>query len=44
MRERLKVFVGGGPVSKKFADEIGADVYTKDAAECVKKLREFSES
>ncbi len=32
LREQVKVMVGGAPVTKEFADEIGADVYTDDAA------------
>lgn len=31
-RSRFKIMVGGAPVSQHFADEIGADVYTEDAA------------
>ena len=37
----IKVIIGGAPVSKEFADEIGADSYAYDAAnavECVKNL------
>jgi 5-methyltetrahydrofolate--homocysteine methyltransferase len=37
----IKVIIGGAPVSKEFADEIGADAYAYDAAnavECVKNL------
>ena len=38
----IKIIVGGAPVTQKFASEIGADGYAKDAveaAEVVKKLR-----
>ena len=31
-----KIIVGGAAISQSFADEIGADGYSKDAAECVK--------
>lgn len=31
-RSRFKIMVGGAPVTQHFADEIGADVYTEDAA------------
>lgn len=41
IRKDVKVFIGGGPVSQKYADEIGADIYTRDASECVRKLREL---
>lgn len=33
IRENVKVMVGGAPVTKEFAEEIGADAYAKDAAE-----------
>ena len=32
LRDQVKVMVGGAPVTQEFADEIGADVYTLDAA------------
>ena len=32
IRQRVKIFVGGAPISQSFCDEIGADVYTEDAA------------
>lgn len=31
-RDRVKIMVGGAPVTQKFADEIGADGYAPDAA------------
>ena len=31
-RPNIKVMVGGAPITQKFADEIGADIYTEDAA------------
>lgn len=31
-RGEFKIMVGGAPVTQAFADEIGADVYTEDAA------------
>ena len=34
LRDSVKVMVGGAPVTQKFADEIGADSYTPDAASC----------
>ena len=40
---RIKIMVGGAPISQDFADEIGADAYTEDAAsaaECAKKYAE----
>lgn len=41
IRDKYKVLIGGGPISQKFADEIGADAYTVDAAACVKKMKEL---
>ena len=31
-RSEFKIMVGGAPITQAFADEIGADVYTEDAA------------
>ena len=31
-----KVIIGGACITQSFADEIGADGYSKDAADCVK--------
>ena len=42
-RSRIKMMVGGAPISPELADEIGADAYTEDAAsaaECAKKYAE----
>lgn len=39
IRDKYKVMIGGGPISSKFAKEIGADFYTKDASEAVKCLK-----
>ena len=39
LRKSVKVMVGGAPVDIRFAEEIGADGYGKDAAEAVKQAR-----
>lgn len=39
LRERVKVMVGGAPVSQAFADEIGADGYARDATLAVVKAK-----
>ena len=39
LRERVKVMVGGAPVSQAFADEIGADGYARDATLAVQKAK-----
>ncbi|MGM0379087.1 MAG: corrinoid protein [Bacillota bacterium] len=36
VRDEMKVIVGGGPISQKFADIIGADGYSDNAVEAVK--------
>ncbi len=35
LRNKVKVMVGGAPVTQSFADQIGADAYAKDAVEAV---------
>ena len=32
IRDQVKIMVGGAPITQSFCDEIGADVYTSDAA------------
>ena len=32
IRDQVKILIGGAPVTQAFADQIGADVYTSDAA------------
>lgn len=39
IRSKFKVIVGGGPISQAFADKIGADGYSANAAEAVRLLR-----
>lgn len=41
IRDRYKVMIGGGPISQHFANIIGADLYTKDASEAVRKAKEL---
>ncbi|MDR2143955.1 MAG: corrinoid protein [Treponema sp.] len=41
IREKVKVMVGGAPVTQSFADEIGADAYTADAASAAEVCRAF---
>lgn len=41
LRDKVKVLVGGAPLSQKFADEIGADAYTPDAASCAELAKSF---
>lgn len=39
IRDKVKVMVGGAPVTQAFADEIGADIYTADAASAAEAAR-----
>ena len=41
VRDRVKVMVGGAPVTQEFADQIGADGFSKDAAAAVRKAEEL---
>jgi len=41
LRNKIKVMVGGAPVTQEFANEICADVYAPDAASAVDKAREL---
>lgn len=36
IRDHVKVMIGGGPISQKYADKIGADGYSQNAVEAVK--------
>ncbi|MDP3804177.1 MAG: corrinoid protein [Candidatus Omnitrophota bacterium] len=41
LRDKVKIMVGGAPVTQEFADSIGADCYAKDAAVAVDKAKEL---
>lgn len=41
LRSRVKVMVGGAPVTRRWAEEIGADGYAKDAMSAVDLAREL---
>jgi len=40
-REKYLIMVGGAPISQKWADEIGADIYGEDAERAVSLASEF---
>lgn len=42
LRSRVKVIIGGAPISKAYADRIGADGYAPDAALAVDLLKRLS--
>lgn len=41
---KSKVIIGGAAITQSFADEIGADGYSKDAADCVKLVEHLLEA
>ena len=41
-RKNIKIMVGGAPVTQEFADEIGADAYTDDAASAAQRATELT--
>ena len=41
IRDKVKIMVGGAPVTKEFADSIGADAYTEDAPTAAEKALEL---
>ncbi|MDF2613124.1 MAG: 5-methyltetrahydrofolate--homocysteine methyltransferase [Clostridia bacterium] len=41
LRDQVKVMIGGAPVTQSYADEIGADAFTPDAATCAEVAKEF---
>ena len=40
VRDQVKVMIGGAPVTQRFADEIGADIYAADASSAARKAKE----
>jgi methanogenic corrinoid protein MtbC1 len=41
LRPQVKIMVGGAPVTRRWADEIGADGYAKDAMSAVDLARQL---
>ena len=41
VRDKVKIMVGGAPVTQSFCDSIGADAYSSDAASAANKAAEF---
>ena len=37
LRQRVRVLVGGAPISREFADQIGAEGYASDAVKAVRE-------
>jgi 5-methyltetrahydrofolate--homocysteine methyltransferase len=40
-RDKIKIMIGGAPVTQEFADMIGADAYAIDAWEAVTKAKDL---
>jgi 5-methyltetrahydrofolate--homocysteine methyltransferase len=41
LREKVKVLVGGAPVTQEYADSIGADAFAKDASSAARIVRQL---
>ena len=41
VRDKVKIIIGGAPITQSFADSIGADGYAKDAATAVDKAKQL---
>ena len=39
LRDRVRILIGGAPVNKSFAEEIGADAYGRNASDAVERAR-----
>ena len=42
LRSKCKIWIGGAPVTQEFADEIGADFYCIEAAQCIDQLNSLN--
>jgi 5-methyltetrahydrofolate--homocysteine methyltransferase len=43
VREKVRIIVGGAPVTQEFANKIGADGYAYDAPGAAKKCKEWNQ-
>ncbi|MBE6608253.1 MAG: helix-turn-helix domain-containing protein [Ruminococcaceae bacterium] len=41
IRDKVKIMIGGAPITQEYADKIGADAYTSDAAEAANVAYSF---
>ena len=41
IRDKVKIMIGGAPITQDYCDKIGADAYTPDAASAADKAAEF---
>ncbi|MEA3352125.1 MAG: corrinoid protein [Chloroflexota bacterium] len=42
VRDKLKIMIGGAPVTQDFSDQIGADAYASNAASAVELAKKFA--
>lgn len=42
LRDKVKVLVGGAPVTQEYADSIGADAYARDASSAARMARQLA--
>lgn len=42
LRPKCKIWIGGAPVTQEFADEIGADFYCIEAAQCIDQINSLN--
>ncbi len=42
IRDKVRVLIGGAPTSDKFAEQIGADAYCRDAFHAIDVLRKMN--
>ena len=40
VRDKVKVMIGGAPVTQKYAEEVGADIYAPDGPSAARKAKE----
>ena len=40
LRDQVRIIIGGAPITKSYADEIGADGYAEDASSAVRLVKE----
>jgi 5-methyltetrahydrofolate--homocysteine methyltransferase len=41
LRDKIKVMIGGAPVTEQYAKDIGADIYAPDAASAAQRARQI---
>ena len=44
IRDRVKIMIGGAPITDAYCQEVGADWYTSDAVRCAEKAAEYCNS